>query len=698
MIYLYTWITNYKKTKLLLEQFEKEIKYISKEYISISQINQIKENYKELYSYVKSDFVFKILFYNFLNKYKNIEKILEKYNLKFIQEEKEKYSRLFDNICGYPLDDNQRNAIIIDDDRNLIVAGAGSGKSLTMIGKIHYLITIKNIKEEDILCISFTNETTKSLKNKLKKIYNYNIDVYTFHKLGYQIIKNQIKDIKIISNDILEEYIDDYFSNLTKDKILNVFKYFNEFTKIPKDYNTKNKHLTLKAIVENIDEYVRDKEEVELSNILYLKGINYTHEKTSYGCVFHIFDKNIYYYNFYNPQYNLKCITKNKEFNIYKYHFLANEVINLVEKILKHNNIESFPLDYGKIYIDMLNNNNDYIMSLKKLIVNFMNIYKSGTKRIEELEQEVKINTIEYVFLHIFKEIYERYQNRLREKNEIDINDMLLLATSLTKEKYQYKPYKYILIDEFQDTSIVRYELINNIIKHTKAKLIAVGDDFQSIYRFSGCDVNLFINFEKYFGQAKIMHIKNTYRNSQELIDIAGSFVMKNPSQIKKNLYSCKHTYKPIEIHYYDNLSTELLKIINTLSTGKDKIILGRNNRDINLLEHDEIKIEKQYIFCKKTKEKIPYLTVHKSKGLEYDYVFLINMIDSKTGFPSKIEEYNILKLVLPKEEEYRYAEERRLFYVALTRAKEKVFILAPKKNPSIFIIELEVLFPKQKN
>jgi len=676
----------------LYKQLLREIEILSKDYITTSQVIAIQETYKDNYYYIKKSFFLNISFHHFVKMYDSLEKIIEKKNQEYLKKENIECKEFFDNICGYPLDQNQRNAIIIDDDKNLIVAGAGSGKSLTMIGKIHYLIQKKNIREHEILCISFTNETTKSLKNKLKNIYNYNIDVYTFHKLGYQIIKNQMNNVKIASDNILKECITGFFNSLSKKEVMNVFKYFSEFTKIPAYYKTCNKHITLKSICENIEEIVRDKEEVEIANILYLKGICYTYEKTCYGAIFHISNKKIHYYNFYNPQYNLFLIDKNKGLKIYKHDFLVNEINNSVEKLLKDNNIDSFPLDYEKIYMDMIHNHNDYVESLKKLLINFMNIYKSGTKSIEDLELEIKKNTIEYSFLHIFKEIYKNYQDILDRKNEIDVNDMLLVATQLTKDKYQYKPYKYILIDEFQDTSIVRYALIHNIIKHTNAKLIAVGDDFQSIYRFSGCNVDLFINFEKYFGKSKISYIENTYRNSQELIDIAGNFVMQNPSQIKKKLHSSKHIDNPIEIHYYNDLYTELLKIINTLSKGKEKIILGRNNKDINLLDHNQIKIGKDYIYLKKIKEKIPYLTVHKSKGLEFDYVFLINMTDSVTGFPSKIEEHNILKLVLPKEESYPYAEERRLFYVALTRAKEKVYILAPKKNPSVFVKVLENL------
>lgn len=669
-----------------------DIEIMSKNYITINQINYLKKQYASSYIKVNKSFILKILNREFLRTYKNIDRIIAKRNQQYINDENKKHKLFFDNICGYPLDQNQRNAIIIDDDKNLIVAGAGSGKSLTMIGKIHYLIQKKNVSENEILCISFTNEATKSLKDKLKKIYNYDIDVYTFHKLGYQIIKDKYKNIKVAKSNLLEECINIYLNNLSKDEIINILKYFNEFTKIPKDYKAKDKHITLRAICENIDEFVRDKEEVEISNILYLKGIKYKYKKTPCGAIFHIKNKRINYYNFYNPQYNLICIDKNQGLNLYKYDFLDKGILLSTEKLLSKSNIESFPLDYKKIYVDMISNNNNYMESLKKLIVNFMNIYKSGTKSIDDLEHEIKRNTIEYRFLHIFKDIYQIYQDRLNSKNEIDINDMLLLATKLTKDKYNYKPYKYILIDEFQDTSLVRYALINNIIKHTGAKLVAVGDDFQSIYRFSGCNVDLFINFEKYFGKAKISYIENTYRNSKELIDIAGKFIMKNPSQIKKKLYSNKHIENPIKIIYYDKLSTELLKVMKTLSIEKEKIILGRNNKDINLLDNDDIKVCKDYIYCKKTKEKLPYLTVHKSKGLEFDYVFLINMQDSVIGFPSKIEEHNILKLVLPKEEDYTFAEERRLFYVALTRAKEKVFIFSPRQNPSIFVTELEKL------
>lgn len=688
----------YKKLKHDIINLKEKLE-IQKEYITESMYEDYKEKSASIYNELKKRKVYYIFFHKHMYIIKNLKQLIEEKNEKYIQEELSSNHKFFDNICGYPLDINQRRAIVTDNDRNLIVAGAGSGKSLTMIGKIHYLLCKKEIDESEILCISFTNETTKSLQHKLKTIYNYNIDVYTFHKLGYQIIKRQIPTIKVANQHILDDCIDTYFKNSTKQEFELILKYFSEFTKIPRGYKTKYKHITLRQICENKEERVRDKEEVIIANYLYLKGIEYTYERMPYGCVFHFSKKILHYYNFYNPMYTLELIDKKKtkdSIYIYKYHVYEKGLPYILERKIKNLKTNTTPLEKEKVYVDMIENNNDYIIELKNLLVTFMNIFKSNTKTLEQLNLEVKQNTLENAFLIIFEQIYTKYQQTLQNNNQIDVNDMLLLATKLTNNEYHYKPYKYILIDEFQDTSKVRYALIHNIIKHTNAKLIAVGDDFQSIYRFSGCDIRLFINFEKYFGKSSISYIENTYRNSQELIDIAGTFVMQNKAQIKKQLHSSKHIDNPIEIHYYTDLSTVFLTLLKTLSTGKNKIILGRNNKDIQLFKIDDIKIKDSSIYIKEMKETIPYLTVHKSKGLEYDYVFLINMKDDYAGFPSKIEEHQVLKMVLPKEEEYLYAEERRLFYVALTRAKQKVFILTPQENPSIFVKELENLMKKK--
>ena len=445
---------------------------------------------------------------------------------------------ILDNINGYPLDKYQRKAVLCKKENVLVVAGAGSGKTLTIIGKIRYLIEELKINKEDILCISFTNDTVNSLKESLFKNYNYDIDVYTFHKLSLEIIRNNNKDISICESDLLAYIVDEFFYRNIK---------------------------------------IRDKE-------IYLR--------------------------------------------------------------------------------------------LKNLIITFINLFKSNNYNLDKFDEifnNLKYSN-EYILLKIIKEIYIEYQEELNSTYKVDFNDMINEGINILKNKGYIKPYKYIIIDEYQDTSFTKYNLIKEIKKITNAKLFVVGDDFQSIYRFTGCNLDIFIKFKKYYKNSKILKIKNTYRNSQELINIAGSFIMKNKNQIKKKLLSNKRIDKPIRIIYTTNIKSTFKKLINKIDT--DILVLGRNNSDM-------------YKVMDSQTDKVKFLTVHKSKGLEEENVIIINLEDNILGFPSKIENHKILKYVLNEKDMYPYEEERRLFYVALTRTKNYVYLIVDKNNQSIFVKEI---------
>ena len=266
----------------------------------------------------------------------------------------------------------------------------------------------------------------------------------------------------------------------------------------------------------------------------------------------------------------------------------------------------------------------------------------------------------------------------------MDFSDIINKAAEIVETGF-INNYKYIIIDEYQDTSLTKYLLISKIMKKTGAHLLAVGDDFQSIYGFTGCDLDIFIDFKKYYPDSKILKIEKTYRNSQQLIDIAGNFIMKNKRQIRKNLVSDKRLKKPIKICLYNNFNKTLKEIINNIDT--DILILARNNKDISLLKDSGfITVDNKVVYLDKN---IRFLTVHKSKGLEYDNVIIINASNNILGFPNKLIDDPILKYLNNKKEYYPFEEERRLFYVALTRSKNNVYILAPKNNISIFVKEL---------
>ncbi len=463
------------------------------------------------------------------------------------------------------LDKYQKKVIKNKSKNLLVIAGAGSGKTLTIVYKIKKLIN-DGINPLDILCITFTKAAATSLHNKLLK-ENININVKTFHSLGYQIIKSN-KTVTLIDEENLDNII---INELNKYPKLNVLINAN-FIEIGKGNSDEIKNEIIK----------------QTKYIEYLKDIIKT--------FINLFKSNNYPHNSFN-----KFHEENKKSNHYHKQYRHKEFLKLVKKI------------------------------------------------------------------------YIKYESYLKETNQIDFHDMLNQASDIVKKEGIY-PYKYIIIDEYQDISFNKCELIKNIQKQTNASLLAVGDDWQSIYKFTGSNLEIFTKFKKIFPKAKIIKLKRTYRNSKELIKLTKKFIIKNPYQINKNISSNKTNKTPVHIYYYKNNISEIWNVISSKIKGKT-YILGRNNKDKNKVP-----------FIKKNME---YLTIHKSKGLEAQNVIIINLENTITGIPSKIQNSDYLLYVANKEDEYNYAEERRLFYVALTRTQSTVILLVNKTNPSIFVTEL---------
>ena len=300
----------------------------------------------------------------------------------------------------------------------------------------------------------------------------------------------------------------------------------------------------------------------------------------------------------------------------------------------------------------------------------------------------------------IMQPFYEKYQNLLKELGEIDYTDAVLQATSICK-KGLWKNYDYILVDEFQDISVDRFHFLQALrTDNPLTKMFCVGDDWQSIYRFAGSDMSLFHHFENFFGYTERCKIETTYRFGNPLIDKSSSFIQNNPNQEKKTVKpseSNKDTETDISFrgcscddHGRVDVMTPVKDIIETLPGNASVIILGRYNYDVQSLgvnlnsiqEREKVKVT----ICGR---EIQFMSVHSAKGLEADYVILINCNQGIYGFPSLIADDPVLGYVLSEDEQYENAEERRLFYVAVTRAKKHTYVLFDEKRPSTFIKEL---------
>ena len=361
-----------------------------------------------------------------------------------------------------------------------------------------------------------------------------------------------------------------------------------------------------------------------------------------------------------------------------------------------------------ELYELLVKRNRKVEKSVYTLILSFITLMKANEKTIDgllaEIPQVEQMQDIEaannlrnkVVLTDIIKPFYEEYERTLDRNYEIDFTDAIIQATELCR-KGLWKHYEYILVDEFQDISVDRYKFLQALRSDTpKTKLFCVGDDWQSIFRFAGSDMSLVYEFEKYFGFTEHCKIETTYRFHQPLIDKSSEFVMKNKEQKEKTIKTPNgDTYKTFlnfvkcDGEDEEGVKKEVEKIVSAIPTNQNILLLGRYNYDaVSVGYKGKMDMTENRMMVKVGGREIPFLSVHSAKGLEADHVILVNCNQGAYGFPSLIEDDPILDFVLSKSEAYPFAEERRLFYVAMTRARMRMYVLYDQKRPSPFIGE----------
>ena len=499
-------------------------------------------------------------------------------------------------------------------------------------------------------------------------------------------------------------------------------------------------------------ETLRSSQEVRIANFLYLNNIDYVYEKP--------YPYNILYsHKPYTPDFTITQedkvayiehfgITEDGRNNRYtseeleRYKNAINDKVKLHRKhktdliytfsqyndgrdLLEHLNEQliehGFKLEERpakEVFEKIVNTEeNRYIANLVKLVCTFIQNFKTNGFSFEKFDSfKYKTNNVRTkLFLDICEQCYHEYTKRLKEKNAIDFEDMINDSAKIIHEQEingKKLDFKYIIVDEYQDISRQRFNLTKELSNLCNAKIIAVGDDWQSIYAYAGSDITLFTHFKEAFGYGLELSITKTYRNAQEVIDIAGGFIQKNTSQIKKALVSPKHIQNPVVIEtyteevdrkQYEGKGGKYFLIGKTVETVIKHILQENPQSSILLLgrygfDAYNLGRSSDFVYDEKTgnlysntfKDKpIEFMTVHRAKGLGYDNVIIINARNEVYGFPSQVQEDPVLKYVVKDDHSIEYAEERRLFYVALTRTKNRVYIVAPKEHPSEFVTEL---------
>lgn len=548
------------------------------------------------------------------------------------------------------------------------------------------------------------------------------------------------------------EDLNSFFNKIAKSNFATMRSDLNEFKQQIIDIRTK-KSVTIQS------EVLRSYQEVEIANFLYLNNIDYEYEPMYKYDI--LFSKKPYTPDFiirqgdkiaYIEHFGITQDGKNDRFSddqLDAYKKVINDKINLhrqhdtkliytfsqyidrkpliehLQKELENNGFELHLRSNKEIMEKLISTEeNRYIRKLLNLICRFITNFKTNGFTADEFSRMYHStqNVRTRLFLDICYDCYLEYEHYLKENKAVDFEDLINESARVLREVKEMKKkldFKYIIVDEYQDISRQRFDLVKALSEVTVAKIIAVGDDWQSIYAFSGSDITLFTKFEEKMGYAKLLKIVKTYRNSQEVIDIAGNFIQKNEAQISKELKSSKNIADPVIIYTYDGTPKKLnadnksganYAIAHAVEVALEQIIEFNKqegkfeNSSILLLGRfgfDGDKLEKSGLFeyinrgsqlrsVKYPKLNITFMTAHASKGLGYDNVIVVNGRNETYGFPSKIEDDPVLAFVIKGDRSIDYAEERRLFYVAMTRTKNRVYFIAPEQNPSEFLLEIK--------
>jgi DNA helicase-4 len=669
---------------------------------------------------------------------RNIEVLRQIYEQKAL----ENRQYFYDNVESNPLTQEQRLAVIRDNDRNLVLAAAGTGKTSVMVAKALDLIDRQVTKPENILILAYNKAAASELHERfITRCANLNLSanlapqIMTFHGLGRQILTSSRESVRmsIFCDDPikLEMWLSEWFlERMTNDA--EFMKTFTDLSYQPIDpFDFKSK--------EAYDAYIRDNEyrtlqgervkgfqELLIANWLFINGIEYEYEPRyvskrrieigfDYSPDFYIVSADVYLEHFgisrdgktrpdidrvqYNQEMTAKralhveCGTKLIE--TYHYNWTEGELETTLEQHMQELEIQITPRSAEEVFAQLKNNDflfegiRRYLKCLQAIRVEQL----TDDEIYERLSAQKIANASKYKIL--LADVHLAYREELSKQKTIDFDDMIIKATEIIKSEEYTPKWTHILVDEFQDISGSRMTFLQQLIdKGDSPRLTVVGDDWQSIYRFAGGKLELTTQFEGRVGSCSMTKLQKTFRYNNSIADIAGKFVMQNPEQYKKDVVT--HTQvNSSQVYLLDSLvdgqeslSLKVLELVNHISKKDPNASIAVLARYRYLLSDAKTQLARY-----NTKRNIKFWTFHSAKGLEADYCILIGFFNGKKGFPNNNKEEAIVEALLPSLDAFPHSEERRLLYVGITRARKKCYLIAEPMAPSEFIDEL--LSPK---
>lgn len=673
--------------------------------------------------------------------FRDVSSFVRRLNEAFISRRLDEDAAAFDQIEKFPLTQRQRQAIVVDENNAFVVAGAGTGKTSTIVAKTDYLTRHDLAKPYEVLVLAFGNKAAEELRQRFSDFPSASgVTASTFHSLGLGIIgqvngKRPTLSVyatddhaleKFISNQLFEQLSDsDFAGNLIR--LFSDLMDEQEEDAAKHNYASEMQRLRTLGLRDLTDTKMKSRQEVAIANWLTLHGIKWQYErpyehptatpwKRDYLPDFYLTDYGIYLEHFgvdrqnqtadhvdtdayiaaMNWKRNLHQQRETTLIETYSWMFSERTWSQELSRQLRLHDvaIRSIRPDEAQNLID---NSSKPLTDFVKLISQFLSLYKSGNHTPAQLRTAAETER-DNVFLDVFFRLYDAYEEELKALGQIDFNDMINLARSMVQTGQYQSPYRYIIVDEFQDISANRLGLIQDLRnQHQHSRVFVVGDDWQSIYRFAGSDIGIATNFEEYVGFTERIDLDVAFRYPQPLLDVTSQFVMRNPAQLKKVLraHATDSTDFPLCIVFDEGrdssqpVSTALAMVLKEITAqptnnpsdeSRTVMMIGRYhfNRPENFSE-----LQRQFA---EHNLDLTYSTAHGSKGKEADFVIIVGLEAGEYGFPSNVSDDHVMRMVLTNEDEFPYGEERRLFYVAMTRTRTRTYLVVPHDNVSPFV------------
>ena len=623
----------------------------------------------------------------------------------------------------HPLTNEQAEAVATDEDVTLVLAGAGTGKTSVVVGKVAHLVRNQGVSPDEVLVLAFNRKAADEIGEQLTGDLSA-ANVHTFHGFGRRVIADVEKvgptivdesELPDTLKNILKELLDDPQQS---DATANFIASYHGAYESVFDFDTQGEY---DAYIHSVElrtlsgAQVKSFEELEIANYLTKHGVKFCYERP-YEIETETREYRQYRPDFFLPDYNIyvehyaldeegrpprgwkgykervewhRRTHKNNRTNLIETYSWQHRKGNLLPELrarLEEEGVRFERVSKRELVMQLAR---QLIEWLTRLLARFLNHFKTNGLSSEELRARAgKHGTLwrNERFLDVFEQVRMRYERRLNDEKKLDFHDLINKAVRYIREGRWETPYRYVLVDEFQDISKGRMKLLEALRRRDDTAFFLVGDDWQSINRFAGSDVGLVRNCGDYLGHVRTRTLSKTFRFGDGILTPSTEFVRRNPEQTQRTLISASGADdKGITVVDADDPATGLQRVREDIEDIKAS---ARDNGQ-SILVLGRYRLSEKALQSKSPWEE--FSTVHSAKGREADYVVVLDLKDGRWGFPSRIEDNSLLKLVLPpvSGEEYPFAEERRLFYVAMTRARIGAYLINDPEQPSTFVTEL---------